>query len=299
MLKSFFCRNSQNIIVILNKKYCMSYLKTSDGIKLYYEDCGVGEVLIFLHGLNSSHKINKDFYDEFRDEFRVILYDQRGHGDSDKSDIHMNVKRLGQDLKEIIDALNLDDVTLIGHSMGAATIYSYVNQFGCKNLKRIVASDMSPYMRNDGWSGGIAQGKWSDEDFMRDLDYIFDDVGHAAFHISKSIMNPGLANVSSEMKNDLINKYRQGTDTLTMASLWFSLFRTDQRPAINKINVTFLYIMPEMPLYSIESINYIKSHVKDSFVLENDFPKTTHAIWRQMPHEVANSIKRFINDYSD
>ena len=116
--------------------------------------------MIFIHGLNSSHTVNKDFHDEFIGEYKVILYDQRGHGDSDKSKIHMNVKRLGQDLNEIIDALGLDDVTLIGHSMGAATIYSYVGQFGCDKLKRIVASDMSPYMRNAGWSGGIAQGKW-------------------------------------------------------------------------------------------------------------------------------------------
>lgn len=116
--------------------------------------------MIFIHGLNSSHTVNKDFYDEFIGEYKVILYDQRGHGDSDKSKIHMTVKRLGQDLNEIIDALGLDDVTLIGHSMGAATIYSYVGQFGCDKLKRIVASEMSPYMRNAGWSGGIAQGKW-------------------------------------------------------------------------------------------------------------------------------------------
>ena len=36
-------------------------------------------------------------------------------------------------------------------------------------------------------------------------------------------------------------------DAYTMASLWYSLFRTDQRPAISKINVPFLYIMPETP----------------------------------------------------
>lgn len=71
----------------------------------------------------------------------------------------MNIKRLGQDLNEIINVLDLDEITLIGHSMGAATIYNYINQFGCYKVKRNVASDMSPYMRNNGWHGGIAQGK--------------------------------------------------------------------------------------------------------------------------------------------
>lgn len=237
----------------------MAYLTTNDGIRLYYEDSGDGEALIFVHGLNSSHSVNKDFYDEFRKDYRIILYDQRGHGDSDKSKFHMNVKRLGQDLKELIDVLDLDDITVIGHSMGAATIYSYVNQFGCDKLKRIVASDMSPYMRNDDWSGGIALGKWSDENFMDDLDRIFDNVGYGAFYISKNIMNPGLSDISPEMEKELVEEYSRGTDPLTMASLWFSLFKSDQRPAMDKINVPFLYIMPETPLYSMEAIDYIKS----------------------------------------
>lgn len=40
-----------------------------------------------------------------------------------------------------------------------------------------------------------------------------------------------------------------------------------------------------------------KDNVKSSFVLENDFKGTTHAIWRQKPHEVADSVKRFIINY--
>lgn len=52
---------------------------------------------------------------------------------------HMNVQRLGQDMHDIIEYLDLKDVIAIGHSMGAATIFSYVNQFGCGKLKKIVA----------------------------------------------------------------------------------------------------------------------------------------------------------------
>ena len=37
-----------------------------------------------------------------RDDFNTVIYDQRGHGDSDKPTIHMNIQRLGQDLNEII-----------------------------------------------------------------------------------------------------------------------------------------------------------------------------------------------------
>ena len=84
----------------------------SDGTKLYYEKYGKGETLVFCHGLNSSHSANKEFYDEFKNDFNIVIYDQRGHADSDKSKVHLNVQRLGQDLKEIIEYLMELGVTI-------------------------------------------------------------------------------------------------------------------------------------------------------------------------------------------
>ena len=63
----------------------MVFLTTNDDVKLFYENSGEGETLIFTHGLNSSHLANKDFYDIFREDYNVIVYDQRGHGNSSKS----------------------------------------------------------------------------------------------------------------------------------------------------------------------------------------------------------------------
>ena len=52
--------------------------------------------------------------------------------------------------------------------------------------------------------------------------------------------------------------------------------------------------MPEMPLYSMEAVEYIKNNVKSSFFLDDDFPDSTHSILRQNPHEVAESVKKFL-----
>ncbi len=64
--------------------------------------------------------------------------------------IHLNIQSLAKDLNELIEYLNLNEITLIGHSLGAGTIYNYINQFGTSKIKRIVAVDMSPYLRNEG-----------------------------------------------------------------------------------------------------------------------------------------------------
>ena len=209
----------------------MPYLAMQDNTKIYYEDYGKGETILFVHGLSSSHFELRNFIGEFKGEYRCVFYDHRGHAASERPGIHMNVRTLAQDLRELIDYLDLRDINIIGHSMGAATIFNYVNQFGCSRLKSITAVDMTPYMRNTVWEGGIGQGKWTDEDFMKDLDLMFDDLGRANWRISTEMMTP---------------------------------------------------------------VNFYRDNVKDRFVLEKDFPGTTHLILMEKPHEVAERVKAFL-----
>lgn len=272
----------------------MPYYTTQDGTKLYYEDVGKGETILFLHGLCSSHLKIKNFINEFKSEYRCVYYDHRGHESSDIPKFHINIQTLAKDLNEIIEYLNLTDITIIGHSMGAATIFNYIEQFGCTKLKRMVCVDMSPYLRNQGWKGGISQGKWTDEDFFSDLDRIFDNVGNANWYISKESMIPALKNIPKELEGSMIDSMKYTIDPLVMGGFWYSLFRTDQRPFIKKITIPFLYIMPDFPLYSMETINFYKNNVKGEFILDNNFPNTTHLILMEKPHEVAESVKKFI-----
>ena len=272
----------------------MPYLAMQDNTKIYYEDYGKGETVLFVHGLSSSHFELRNFIGEFKNEYRCVSYDHRGHAASDRPGIHMNVKTLAQDLRELIEYLDLRDIHIIGHSMGAATIFNYVDQFGCDRLKSITAVDMTPYMRNTVWEGGIGQGKWTDEDFMKDLDLMFDDLGRANWRISTEMMTPALASTPEAYVPAMCTLFGKGLDPLTVASLWYSLFRTDQRSAISKITVPFLYVMPETPLYSMVTVNFYRDNVKGKFVLEKDFPGTTHLILMEKPHETAERVKAFL-----
>ena len=53
----------------------MPYLTMKDGTKIYFENHGRDETLLFSHGLNSSHLALKPFIDEFRGEYRLVFYD--------------------------------------------------------------------------------------------------------------------------------------------------------------------------------------------------------------------------------
>ena len=274
----------------------MPYLVVDDGTKIYYEETGKDkpETILILHGLGSSHLKIKNFINQFKSDYHVVCYDHRGHEDSDIPKIHINVQRLAKDLNELIQYLALKNINIIGHSMGAATIFNYINQFGTSKLKTITAVDMSPYLSNKDWKGGISRGEWTDEDFLQDLDRIFDDVGNANWVISKETMNHELKKTPKGFEQSIIDSIRCGIDPLIMAGFWYSLFRTDQRPFIQKINIPFLYIMPDFPLYSMETVNFYKKNLKGKFKLENNFPKTTHLILMEKPVEVADSVKKFI-----
>ncbi len=130
--------------------------------------------------------------------YHCVCYDHRGHAASERPHHHMNVHTLGQDLNEVIEYLGLRDIHIIGHSMGAATIFSYVNQFGCERLKSITAVDMTPYMRNTVWESGIGCGKWTDEDFLTDIDMMFDDIGGANWRIMTELMTPAMSSTPKQ-----------------------------------------------------------------------------------------------------
>ena len=274
----------------------MPFYSVDDGTKIYYEETGKDkkETVLIIHGLGSSHFKLKNFINEFKSDYHVICYDHRGHGSSDSPKIHINIPRLAKDLNELIEFLGLKEINVIGHSMGAATVFNYINQFGTSKLKSFTVVDMSPYLRNQGWKGGIAQGNWTDEDYFKDFDRMFDDLPEANWIISKDAMNPELKKIPKDMEKVMIDAIRSDSiDPFINAGFWYSLFRTDQRPYISKINIPFLYIMPDFPLYSMTTVNFYKDNVKGKFKLENNFPKTTHLILMEQPKEVADSIKNF------
>ncbi len=275
----------------------MPYFVVQDGTKLYYEEQGKGEPIVFLHGVTANHMNLKAFINEFKNEYRCISYDTRGHGASEHKSLHMNIQTLAQDLHELLEYLDLNDVTIVGHSLGAATVFSYVSQFGCDRLKRIVGVDMSPCVRNDeSWKGGMCRGEWTDEDFMKDLDRTFNSIQDQLWVINSDLCLPALKATPAEILPAMISSCKDycSCDAFTLAGLWFSIYRTDNRPAVEKITVPYMHIKPEIPLMGAQVADYLRDHVKGGFTLLDDIPGTSHIILLEKPHEVAERVKAFM-----
>jgi non-heme chloroperoxidase len=112
------------------KHFIQTTFKTSDGVNLSYLRAGNGLPVILLHGFLESGACFKSQAQILVEQYDVIVLDQRSHGESEKVPFGLQVARLSKDLFELVTALNLERVSLLGHSMGAAVIWSYIELFG-------------------------------------------------------------------------------------------------------------------------------------------------------------------------
>ena len=117
----------------------MSTIKTKDGTEIYYKDWGQGPVVTFSHGwpLNSD-AWNGQMLFLARHGFRVVAHDRRGHGRSSQASDRNDMDGYADDLAAVIEALNLKDVTLVGHSTGGGEVARYVGRHGTKRVSAVV-----------------------------------------------------------------------------------------------------------------------------------------------------------------
>jgi len=89
-----------------------------NNIDLYYETTGQGDPLLFIHGLGSSTRDWEYQTDFFARHYQVILFDVRGHGQSDKPAGPYNMSLFASDTAELIKALDIAPSHVVGISMG-------------------------------------------------------------------------------------------------------------------------------------------------------------------------------------
>ena len=93
---------------------------------LYSEVHGKGEPIVFAHGWMDDCSIWKAQVEYFAKKYKVIVYDHRGHGRSDKPKDDYSIQTLANDLHSLLQDLDLEQVTLVGHSMGGMTALQFV-----------------------------------------------------------------------------------------------------------------------------------------------------------------------------
>ena len=133
---------------MINKK------KLLNGISIEYLDQGEGEVMLLLHGLGST-KADWDFQKEaFSEAFRVIAPDLRGHGNSSKPDLKEDygISQCGEDMKLLLQSLNIEKCTVVGFSMGGAIAFDMAVKYP-SIFNKMVIVNTAPDFNNLGEFG--------------------------------------------------------------------------------------------------------------------------------------------------
>jgi non-heme chloroperoxidase len=126
----------------------MSTITTKDGTQIYYKDWGKGPVVTFSHGW----PLNSDAWDGqmlflMQKGFRVVAHDRRGHGRSSQASSGNDMNGYADDLAAVIEALDLRDATLVGHSTGGGEVARYIGRHGTGRVsKAILIAAVPPVM---------------------------------------------------------------------------------------------------------------------------------------------------------
>jgi len=126
----------------------MSTITTQDGTEIYYKDWGRGPVVTFSHGW----PLSSDAWDGqmlflVQNGFRAVAHDRRGHGRSSQPSSGNDMNGYADDLAAVIEGLDLDHATLVGHSTGGGEVARYIARHGTKRVaKAVLLAAVPPLM---------------------------------------------------------------------------------------------------------------------------------------------------------
>ncbi|MGW3150307.1 alpha/beta fold hydrolase [Streptomyces sp. NPDC001177] len=101
----------------------MATMPVDGDIRLHYRLAGTGPALVFHPGFANTLDVWNWVVRELAPDRTCVTFDPRGHGASDKPDSSYTLDELAADTIDLIEQLDLTDVTLVGHSLGGAVAF--------------------------------------------------------------------------------------------------------------------------------------------------------------------------------
>jgi non-heme chloroperoxidase len=117
----------------------MGRFTTPDGVEIFYKDWGTGPVVTFSHGW----PLSADAWDAQMlflgmKGYRVVAHDRRGHGRSGQSWQGNNMDQYADDLAGLMDHLDINEATVVGHSTGGGEVVRYIARHGQRRIAKVV-----------------------------------------------------------------------------------------------------------------------------------------------------------------
>ena len=153
----------------------MPFIQATDQTALFVTDRGAGRPMVLVHAWALDGRMwDRQVPDLVDAGHRVVTFDRRGHGRSDCPGRGYDLDALADDLAVVLDQLDLDAVTLVGHSLGAAEVVRYLTRHGQGRVAQVVLSaPVTPCLRKSDENPDGIEGAFLDAS----LRFLRDDVG--------------------------------------------------------------------------------------------------------------------------
>ena len=207
-----------------------------DGARLTYAENGAGPPVLLVHGWAAHGGFFEDLGARLAAHHRVIVPTLRAHPGSDRGTLPLSIETLGEDLVTLIEALGLEEVVVLGWSMGAMALWAAAPALGALTSGLIV-EDMSPRLVNDAsWRFGLTG--YSAADVAETLKEIAADWPAYVSRFAPRMF----ARETVERHVSWSIEEMSKADPAAMAALWSSMAAQDFRAALARMSLPTLAV---------------------------------------------------------
>lgn len=265
----------------------MGTLTMRDGVELAVRDEGSGPVLLLVPGWAvSGWWFREQFAEALTSHYRVVCYDPRGQGESEKTDRGQRLARLAADLAEVLEYTGERQVHLLGWSGGASTALQYVELYGTERLASLTLSGGGPrLMKGDGWDLGFM-----DLDGAKQwVDLIRDNFEAAARGIVPQFF---AAELAPDVLEATVTEMLKCQPSAMSKASW-DFLNQDVRDVLPQVNVPTLVITGDADT-AVPAGNapYLAENIADSKLVVIE--AASHCPFLEQPAEFNNAVTDFI-----
>jgi len=248
----------------------MSHFLADDGEKIHCQVSGDGPPIVLLHGWTSSHQEWFPFLGGLQARHRVYRWDARGHGGHALTrSSSPTAPRMARDLLNLLDHYGLEKAGVVGHSMGALTLWQFIRDYGCQRFGRVCLIDQSPRLMTDhDWRFGI-YGDFAAERSAAFIKELQEDFAESVLRLTAN----GLNDRAREKYAENAKGWQRSRDALKaqladpLIACWQSLVEADYRNVLAAIDVPALLIYGgNSNFYHSDTAHYVASQIPNALL---------------------------------
>jgi non-heme chloroperoxidase len=265
----------------------MPYVSSEEGVEIFYKDWGEGQPIVFSHGW----PLSGDDWDAqllffLGQGYRVVAHDRRGHGRSTQVGDGHDMDHYADDLRAVVEHLDLRDAIHVGHSTGGGEVVHYIARHGEDRVaKAAIISAVPPLMvQTDANPDGLPKKVF--DDFQAELaasrsDFYWAVASGPFYNYDKNPEKSSAPVIENWWRQGMVGGAKAHYDGIVAFS------QTDFTEDLKKINVPVLVMHSE----DDQIVPYVASGPRSAELLPNGTLKT----YQGFPHGMPTTEHATIN----